>query len=125
VKVKITSVPPGGAPLKIRQQWVGLELPLVEGELEPGILLSVTGGKPDPRSFGGFPVKTTDAIAALHAAKKNEAARWWEAWHDNMLRTGCILIFASDCGEFVLDDEVAEAQPKKPVAAMTASSRRS
>lgn len=105
MKVKITSVPPGGAPLEIRQQWIDLELPLVEGVLEPGLMLSVTGGKPDPRSFGGFPVKTTDAIAALRAAKKTEAADWWQKWHNNVLRTGCILIFAPTCGEFVLDDE--------------------
>lgn len=123
-KVKITSVPPGGAPLHIKQQWVGLELPLEEIS-EPGIMRSVTGSKPNPKSYGGFPVKTEDAIQALRDQGREEAAEWWENWFLSTGRTGKTLVFAATCGELVTDDEAAGAQPEKHVAAMTAANRRS
>jgi hypothetical protein len=123
MKVKITAVPPGGAPTEIRKAWVGLELPLIEEDLEPGVFRSVNGGKPNPRSFGGFPVKTEDAIKVLREAEQEEAAEWWEKWFLETGRTGKTLVFARDCGELVTaEDEAAEeAAAKKRVPAMTAS----
>jgi hypothetical protein len=131
-KVKITSVPPGGAPLEIKQAWVGLELPLEEIR-EPGVMRSVSGGKPDPKSFGGFPVRTTDAIQALRDAGKKKAADWWQNWFEGSGGTGRTLVFAATCGEFVTSDaidveakpvEETLALPKPRAAAMTAANKR-
>lgn len=121
-KVKIITVPPGGAPFAVRREWIGLELPLIEDDLEPGVFRSVTGGKPDPRSFGGFPVKTEDAIKALRDNNREDAADWWEAWFHETGGTGKTLVFAPACGELVV--EATMAQPKKHVAAMTAANKR-
>ena len=121
-KVKITSMPPGGAPVAIREQWIGVEMPLEQGPSEPGILRSVTGGKPNPKSYGGFPVKTEDAIQALREQGREEAAEWWENWFLSS-PSGKTLVFAASCGELV--DEAVEAQPKTRAAAMTAANRRS
>jgi len=34
--IRIVSVPPGEAPLWVREKWVGLQLPLVPGKAKPG-----------------------------------------------------------------------------------------
>lgn len=114
MKVKIIAMPPGGAPVSIREQWIGVEMPLEKFPGEPGILRSVTGGKPDPKSFGGFPVKTEDAIQALREQGREEAAEWWESWFLSTGGSGKTLVFASACGELV-------EEPKARAAAMTAS----
>jgi hypothetical protein len=122
-KVKIIDVPPGGAPDAIRKQWVGLELPL-EKVSEPGILASVTGGKPNPRSVDDWSVNTQAAIQALRDADQEEAAEWWETWYLETGGRGKTLVFARDCCELIDEtDEAAEAAAKKRVAAMTANKR--
>jgi hypothetical protein len=123
-KVKIISVPPGGAPLDIREQWVGLALPLIEGELPPGVLRGVTGDKPNPRSMNGWPVETEKAIQALRDKDLEEAAEWWEKWYLETRGTGHTLMFARDCGELVDESADTGETPMHRVAAMTAANKR-
>jgi len=78
--IRFTSVPRGGAPLWVRQQWVGVEVPCLfshdgvssEGEsnheVETGLEI------PD---YPGYIVLQTHAIEALRQ-KSPEAAQYWE-----------------------------------------------
>ncbi len=75
-QVKIVAVPPGQAPLEVRQQWVGMVLPVAEN-LPPGTTeMGVLGGKPE--NSGGYPVETMVAIQELEK-KSPEAASWWKS----------------------------------------------
>jgi hypothetical protein len=70
-------MPPGViAPEKIRKQWVGVELPVVEAGEE------ADSGWVDNGNEGGYVVNTTDAIKALRKAGKNEAADFWQEIKD-------------------------------------------
>ncbi len=73
-KIKIISVPPGQAPLEIREQWVGLVLPIAEDAPERGIEIGVLGGKTE--NTGGYKVKTETAIIELEK-QSPDAANWW------------------------------------------------
>lgn len=78
MKIKIVATPAGQAPLWVREQWVGLVLPVDEKELFPVPQTGVLGGIPSPENLGGYPVETTEAIRLL-GEKSQEAAAWWEA----------------------------------------------
>jgi hypothetical protein len=88
--IRIVSVPPGEAPLWVREKWVGLELPLVPGRWAPGpfrtsgvltrprnpfsaIWRRLTGRMPQ-RS--GYAVDAAEAVNVLERTAP-EAARWW------------------------------------------------
>lgn len=75
-KIKIIKVPPGQAPLWVRQEWVGMELPVAENLPKDTVEMGVLGGKPE--NAGGYPVETTVAIRELKK-KSSAAAKWWEA----------------------------------------------
>ena len=92
--LRITSVPPGEAPLWVREQWVGLALPLVRQDESPTTFLT-SGVLSGPRTFfarmsallsgrlereAGYAVKTQRAMTAL-AATSPEAVKWW---HENV-----------------------------------------
>lgn len=76
VQIKIIAVPPGQAPLEVRQQWVGMILPVVEELPSDTVEMGVLGGKPE--NSGGYPVETTVAIQELEK-KSPEAANWWKS----------------------------------------------
>lgn len=92
-KVRITKVPPGFANEKIRAQWVGVEIPLVDGEeaAEAEARMDRTSA-----SAGGYIVRGSDAVQALMDAGRHEAASFWgrpvPAPH---------LRFARDCCEVI------------------------
>lgn len=96
--VRFTGVPPGQAPDWVRKEWVGVEVPIIEGPPEPGLLMGVRGGRPDPRSLGGYHVSAVDAFAALRV-KSPEAAEWWD--ENFPAAPGRELVFARDVCELV------------------------
>jgi hypothetical protein len=91
-RIRIIAVPSGEAPLWVREQWVGLELPISGG---PGPQ-TLTGygvlSGPPPLSLEqfeagrrgrlevttGYCVRTEAAIEALEAVS-TEAAAWWKS----------------------------------------------
>lgn len=75
MKIKIIAIPPGQAPLAIRQQWIGITLPVAENLPSNTIEMGVLGGKPE--NSGGYPVETIIAIQELKK-KSIESAKWWE-----------------------------------------------
>jgi hypothetical protein len=78
MEIEIVGIPDGEAPLEIREQWVGLVLPVTSGVCrEPrGV---VTGKVLD--YYDGYRVKDTVAIDILYN-KSREAGQWWK---DNYL----------------------------------------
>jgi len=75
-KIKIIAVPPGQAPLWVRQKWVGMTLPVVENLPADTVEMGVLGGKPE--NSGGYPVETVVAIQGLEK-KSLKAANWWKS----------------------------------------------
>tara|TARA_B100000745_G_scaffold20507_1_gene14123 strand:+ start:1524 stop:1817 length:294 start_codon:yes stop_codon:yes gene_type:complete len=92
-RIRITEVPPGSAPDEIRTAWVGVEIPLAPNQ-------EVGEGKfwSGHENAGGHMVNTSDAIDALRAVGREDAADYWE-----MVRqmTGHQLRFGADCCEVV------------------------
>jgi len=109
--LQVTSIPPGEAPAWVRQEWVGLALPLAQRSATPGRFLT-SGVLTGPRSLraflaalltGGFAWQTgfaVDARAAIAVleARSPQAASWWRAHAPQALRAGRIFVFQADCG---------------------------
>jgi hypothetical protein len=92
MNIRIVDVPPGEAPELVRQGWVGLVLPLAEGETGPRVL-PTCGVLTGPKSFlgslwhllngrykrvYGYVVDAPLALEIL-AHHAPAAAAWWEA----------------------------------------------
>lgn len=75
-QIKIIAIPPGQAPLEIREAWVGLILPIAENKSSDTIQMGALGGKPE--NLGGYDVETKVAIKELKK-KSPKAAKWWES----------------------------------------------
>lgn len=73
-KIKILATPPGQAPKWVREEWVGVEIPIPEQE-SGGIQMGIQCGNAE--NTDGYQVETRAAIEALRI-KSPEAARWWE-----------------------------------------------
>jgi hypothetical protein len=108
--VRITSVPPGEAPLWVREKWVGLELP-ISGPPKSrtyrtaGVITgpkSLLGGlsailRGRTEKVQGYRVSGEAALAALEDASPNAAA-WWRANVPRHFKPGKYLVFhASAC----------------------------
>jgi hypothetical protein len=114
VFIQIVSTPPGEAPLQIRKSWVGLVLPLFEGDTGPVIIDSVgvvSKKRTRFRLFGFqlwqrgahelFRVPAAAAIDALGQVAP-EAAAWWR---DNLSSTEIRWLgFDPSCGVLVAAD---------------------
>jgi hypothetical protein len=96
VKFKILNLPKGEAPLEIREQWVGVTVPVAE----------VLG---DRVGFGVFTyaevkmenaiaVSLPEAVQALRSADKPDAADWWEKMPQNQQSQ---LLFEESWGELI------------------------
>lgn len=73
ISVQIVSIPPGFAPIEIREQWVGLILnALSEDEID----LSTRYGV-DSANVGGFIVSRLSAVVSLKIMGRTEAAGFW------------------------------------------------
>ncbi len=79
--ITITRRPKGEAPQWVRQAWVGLTLPChpYVGFPDAGLDRGVVSGAPVERNDYGFSVPQAEAIYALGAARRSEAARWWKS----------------------------------------------
>jgi hypothetical protein len=75
-KIKIIDTPPGFAPEEIREQWLGIEIPLAENPIPADKVVARIGGQ----NAGGYQVKGTDAVEALKDAEKFEAAEFWKPY---------------------------------------------
>ncbi|QQR78051.1 MAG: hypothetical protein IPJ68_03080 [Candidatus Moraniibacteriota bacterium] len=91
-KLRITAVPPGPAPLAIRKQWVGIDIPIDEAAVEHEL-------RTDPAwaysKVDGYYVMALDAIQALTEAERFAAAFFWDGMPVTMYR------FNKNCGEII------------------------
>ena len=108
-------MPPGEAPDWVRQQWVGLELPLAPGSAGPvtmGIVGVLSGASPwrvlaaYVRALVGqnrarvYPVDVEAAIAALERTSPSAAA-WWRENTPHLFKPGQCLLFAEEACQVV------------------------
>lgn len=109
--LKITSVPPGEAPLWVREKWVGLALPLARGSTSPGAywgfgvlsgprglfscIYAMLRGKYEKHY--GYMVEAGGAVALL-AHTSPEAAGWWRANTPHLLKPGGMFVFDQSAG---------------------------
>lgn len=107
IRIRITSVPPGDAPLWVREKWVGIELTPVlgassgtfpgAGVLAPQSFLAslrrlITG---QSRKVTGHPVQVTGAIEALEKSCP-EAAMWWRETTPQLISPSRYFVFDAD-----------------------------
>ena len=110
----ITSVPPGEAPLWVRECWVGLSLPLAQRR-SSSLLVLTSGVVSGPKGilswfsalFGGrlsfkrgFPVVAQVAVESLASAHP-EAAAWWRMNTPHLLKGKRYLVFPEGVGQVV------------------------
>lgn len=111
-RIRITSVPPGDAPLWVREKWVGVELTSVLGASSnifpaagvlapPSFFASlwrlITG---QSRKVNGYPVRVTSAIEELDKACP-EAAMWWRENTPQLLSPSRLFVFDAKACEVV------------------------
>lgn len=89
-KIRIIAVPPGFAPLAIREQWLGVEIPLATEEEVGGFGTTYRVGS----SGEGYRTTTDAAINALKDAGKESAYEYWKGVRN---ATGVMLVFRKDC----------------------------
>jgi hypothetical protein len=110
--LRIEAVPPGEAPQWVREQGVGLALPLVGRQSRSVLTSGVLSG---PKSlwaslaamFGGtlvrrtgYVVETSAAVTIL-AVKSPEAAAWWRQNTSRLVRPGRYFVFPYEVGRVV------------------------
>lgn len=76
MQFKVLQIPEGEAPLAVREQWVGLTLPVVE-VLGPRTGYGVLTGN-EATMENAVAVGLRDGVQALRDADKQEAADWWQ-----------------------------------------------
>jgi hypothetical protein len=99
--IRIIAAPPGEAPEEIRQEWIGVELPLAPGEPLPKIESTVgvlTGQSTGVAS--GYLVEGNKAVALL-AAHSPTAAEWWREAAPHILVPGYKLSFPAEVCELM------------------------
>lgn len=77
--IRFTSVPRGGAPLSIREQWIGVEVRCLfshDGVPNEGDSLGDVETGLDVPDYPGYIVFQVDALEALKE-KSSEAAKYW------------------------------------------------
>lgn len=106
-EVQIVSVPPGDAPLWVREKWVGLVLPVagkygvtqstsVSVLVKPTIfhhLLAILLGR--SQKVAGYRVEAKRAVDIL-ATKSPEAAEWWRQNTPAFLERGRLFVFHAE-----------------------------
>jgi hypothetical protein len=104
--VRIESIPEGEAPLWVREQWVGLVLPLAQHRQAPLQFLT-SGVLTGPKSLtswlfalftgkfvrqAGYKVQAKAAVEIL-ATRSPEAAAWWRENAAHTLQAGRYFVF--------------------------------
>lgn len=107
----ITSIPPGEAPLWVREKWVDLALPLVQQRATPATFLT-SGVLSGPKTLfsqlfaflggrlkreAGYAVETHRAMAAL-ATVGPEAVAWWQENVPHVMQAGRYFVFYGNVG---------------------------
>jgi hypothetical protein len=120
VRIRIKSVPPGAAPLWVREKWVGVELTAVLGPSAknfpaasvlarssfPASLWRLLTGK--TKKVTGYPVQVTNAIEALEKSSP-QAAAWWRENTPGIISPSRLFVFDAGACELV------SAAPKPPM----------
>ncbi|HEX4156984.1 MAG TPA: hypothetical protein VHY79_00790 [Rhizomicrobium sp.] len=113
-RIRIKSVPPGAAPLWVREKWVGVELVSVLGATPKQFLgASVLTKNSFLASLGrlltgqtkrvtGYPVQVTSAIEALEKSSPRAAA-WWRENTPGQISPGRLFVFDAGACELVTD----------------------
>ena len=111
LQLVITKVPPGEAPLWVREKWVGLSIPLVQSSTKP-LMLRTTGVLTGSNGFfrclivlfsgklkreNGFIVESKVAIDLLSISAP-EAASWWSENTPHLLRSKQYFVFHESSG---------------------------
>jgi hypothetical protein len=111
--VRIVAVPPGEAPLWVREKWVGLDLPLARSEFAKtwptfgalsgprtclAQLCEHVRGRSDP--IHGFAVEASLAVDILNRSSP-EAAAWWHENAAELILPARYLVFHSEVCEIV------------------------
>jgi hypothetical protein len=122
MKVRIVRVPPGEAPLEVREAWVGLVLPLARGFEGPRSIMTA-GVLSAPATFlgtllgwfmgrvrraDGFVVDAAAAIDIL-AVDHPDAAAWWRTNTPGLLRPGRRFLFHAEACEPVQEQRETAA----------------
>jgi hypothetical protein len=101
--IRITSPPPGEVPEFARRAWVGLELPLIAGQVLPeNVAAQEALSRQAVYVATGYAVDGQTAIAILESANP-EAAAWWRQHAPDVLAPGYQLVFPAEVCER-LDD---------------------
>jgi hypothetical protein len=112
--VRIVAVPPGEAPLHIREAWVGLELPLSRGRARAsrfatyGVLSGPSGLMNELIRLltfrftihNGYAVGVLAALETLEQSNP-QAAHWWRINTPHLIRPQRYFLFPRDCCEFI------------------------
>jgi hypothetical protein len=115
VKIRITGVPPGEAPLWVREKWVGLELSTPMGAITTPTM-GVLSRPPTfihkiwDRLFRRYEIVTGYVVNARHAvdrlsAVSPEAAAWWRENTREMLAADEDLVFHDTVSELILAND--------------------
>jgi hypothetical protein len=118
--IRIVRVPPGEAPLWVRERWVGLRLPLLQRTAAPRSYLTtgvVTGPKTlwsslvailrgATERIDGYAVSVTAAVEEL-ARHSPEAASWWRTEAPHMFRRGKYFVFHAEAAEVATERETS------------------
>jgi hypothetical protein len=114
--IRIVSVPPGEAPLWVREKWVGLELPLARGYSGRRTVYGF-GVLSAPRKrlvaiwwwflgrserYTGYVVDAAAAVSILESAAPNAAA-WWRETAPHLLGPRQKFVFAESVCQIVND----------------------
>lgn len=101
-KIRITGVPGGQAPEEIRQDWIGVEIPIDDNEEQPSV--QETGGVIDrgehPVPKRVYSVFALEAFAALKLHSKT-AWDWWYQATPHLFAEGRHLLFDESACELV------------------------
>ncbi len=124
--IRIVAIPPGEAPLWVREKWVGLRLPVADGQGPRDAY--ITGVLSGPRNrllafvrrvFGnlskqtGYAVYVRDAISELEKVAP-DAAAWWRNDASRLLAPDRKLLFRTAYCELMKPPYGTEIQSARP-----------
>ena len=120
--IRIVAIPPGEAPLWVREKWVGLHLPVADGRGPREAYVSGALSAPRNRLLAftsrvlgnlskqnGYPVYVRDAINELEKVAP-DAAAWWRNAASRLLAPDRKLLFRSAYCELVKPPQATDNQ---------------